>query len=41
MLGGALVGMEPSMVYHNVTLVVMSLMVNCAALFPVIVGLPT
>src|ERR1017187_2359597 len=41
MLGEALVGSVPSMVYHNVTLVVMSLTVNSAPLFPVIVGLAT
>ena len=42
-LGGAkvLVGTVPSMVYQITELLVMSLTVNSAALFPVIVGLAT
>ena len=41
MLGGALVGLVPSMVYQNTTLLVMSLTVNSAALTPVMIGLAT
>src|SRR5208282_21726 len=41
MLGGALVGLLPSIVYQITALVVMSLTVNCAPLFPVIAGLAT
>src|SRR5437773_7807315 len=41
LLGKAFVGSLPSVVYHKSAPCVMSLIVNCAALSPIMFGLPT